>query len=146
MFRFKLEALLNHRHHQEEIGQTELARVQQRLTDEQEKLRGQRKEKRDILRKLQNKQKDKINASEIILYVNYINQLSKFIDQQSDIVRVATKSVNQKRNELVKLVKKRKSLERLKEKQRLAHQQKMLLTERKIMDEAASTRHLQKTS
>ena len=146
MFRFKLEALLNHRRHQEEVGQIELAQSQQRLTDEQEKLRRQKKEKRENLQKLQTKQKERINASEIILYVNYINQLSNNITRQTDCVRMATKRVNQKRNELVKLLKKRKSLERLKEKEWRAHQQKMLQTERKLMDEAASTRHAQKMS
>ena len=146
MFRFKLEALLNHRRHQEEVGQIELAQAQKQLIHEQGKLRRQKKEKRDNLQKLQTKQKAKINAFEIILYVNFINELSKSIARQADCVQVATKRVNQKRNELIKLMKKRRSLERLKEKEWLVHQQKMLQTERKLMDEAAATRHRRKMS
>ena len=144
MFRFKLETLLNHSRHQEEVGQIELARAQRRLTDEQGLLRRQKKEKRENVQKLQTKQKEKINVTDIILYVNFIEQLSKNIARQANCVRVATKGVNQKRNELVKFMKKRKTLERLKEKEWLAYQQKMLQNERKLMDEAASTRHVQK--
>ena len=136
MFRFKFEALLNHHRHQEEVSQIELARAQRRLTDEQGKLRRQKKEKRVNVQKLQTKQKDKINVSDIIMYVNFIERLSK-----AHCVRVAAKHVNQKRSELVKLMKKRKTLERLKEKEWLAYQQKMQQNERKLMDEAASTRH-----
>ena len=141
MFRFKLETLLNHSRHLEEVGQTELARAQRRLADEQVILRRQKKEKRENVQKLQNKQREKINVSDILLYVNFIDQLSKDIARQANCVRVATRRVNQKRNELVKFMKKRKTLERLKEKEWLAYQQKMLQNERKLMDEAASIRH-----
>jgi len=144
MFRFKLETLLNHSRHLEEVGQTELARAQRRLADEQVILRRQKKEKRENVQKLQNKQREKINVSDILLYVNFIDQLSKDIARQANCVRVATRRVNQKRSELVKFMKKRKTLERLKEKESLAYQQKMLQNERKLMDEAASTRHVRK--
>jgi len=45
---------------------------------------------------------------------------------------------------LIGIVKKRKTLEKLKEKQWLAYQQKMMQNERKLMDEVASTRHARK--
>jgi flagellar FliJ protein len=141
MFRFRFEALLNHHRHQEEVSQIELARAQRRLTDEQGNLRRQKTEKRVAVQKLQTQQKDKINVSDIIMYLNFIERLSKNIARQVHCVQVVTKSVNQKRSELIKLMKKRKTLERLKEKEWLAYQQKMQQNERKRMDEAASIRH-----
>ncbi len=145
MYRFKLEALLNHRRHQEEVCQKELAQTERQLADEQGKLRQQKREKRENIQKLQAKQKEKLNVSDIILSVNYIQQLSKNIEDQKKCVREATKTVNQKRNELIIIVKKRKTLEKLKEKEWLAYQQIMMQTERKLMDEVASTRHARKT-
>lgn len=144
MHRFKLEALLNHRRHQEEVCQKELAQAERLLADEKGCLRRQKTEKRDHIQKLQIKQKEKINVSDIILSVNYIQQLSDKIEEQKNCVREASQKVNQKRQELIVIVKKRKTLEKLKEKDRLAYQQKMMRNERKLMDEVASTRHARK--
>ena len=63
------------------------------------------------------------------------------IEKQTDCVREATLKVNQKRTELVMIVKKQKTLEKLKENEQLVYQQKMLQNERKLMDEVASIRH-----
>ncbi len=144
MYRFKLEALLNHRRHQEEICQKELARLQRKFADEQEKLRRKKQQKRENVLKLQNRQKESISVSDIILYMNYIAQLSKKIEAQALRVREAAKKVNQKRNELIGIMKKRKILEKLKEKDLVAYQKKMMQDERKFMDEVATTRHARK--
>jgi len=144
MPRFKLEALLNHRRHQEEVCQKELAQTERLLADEKGKLRDLKKEKRDHIENLQIKQKEKINASDMILSVNYIQRLSKEIEDQKQGVRDATQKVYQKRQELIVIVKKRKTLEKLKEKQYLAYQEKAMRNERKFMDDVASTRHARK--
>jgi flagellar FliJ protein len=144
MYQFKLEALLNHRRHQEEICQKELARFKRQLADEQEKLRREKRQKRENILRLQTRQKESNSVSDIILYVNYIAQLQKKIEAQALCVREAAKMVNQKRNELIGILKKRKTLEKLKEKDMLAYQKKMMQDERKFMDEVATTRHARK--
>jgi len=144
MYRFKFEALLSHRRHQEEICQRELARCQRRLAGEQEKLRRTKYLKRENIRMLQARQQGSINVSEISLYMKYIDGLSEKVEEQNGCVREAAKQVNQKRNELIGIVKKRKTLERLKEKDRLAHQKELMQSERKLMDEMATTRHARK--
>ena len=144
MHRFKLEALLNHRRHQEEICQKELARAERQLSEEQDKLRQQKREKHDNIQKLQAKQKEISNPSDIILSVNYLQQLSQHIVIQKKCVREATRKVNQRRQELIINMKKRKTLEKLKEKDWLAYQKKMMQKERKLMDEVAATRHTRK--
>ena len=144
MYRFKLEALLNHRHHQEEICQKELARLQRHLADEQKKLRRQKQQKRENVQKLQVRQKESTGVSDIILHMNYLEQLSKEIEEQVICVREAATKVNHKRRELIGIMKKRKTLEKLKEKDWLAYQKKMMQDERKFMDEVATTRHARK--
>ena len=144
MHRFKLEALLGHRRHQEEICQKELAQAERLLADENHKLYRQKTEKRDNVQKLQIKQKKIVNVSDIILTVRYIQQLSEKIEEQKECARKASSKVNQKRYELITIVKNRKTLEKLKEKEWLAYQQKVKQTERKLMDEVASTRHARK--
>ena len=83
MYRFRMEALLNHRRHQEEICQKKLAQTERLLSAEQEKLRRMVEEKDENEQKLQTRQKDHINVSAVILSLNYIRALSQSIEKQS---------------------------------------------------------------
>ena len=76
--------------------------------------------------------------------VNYIQQLSKNIDEQTKRVQDANKKVDQMRKELILSTKKRKTLEKLKDKGLKVYQQKEMQNERKLMDEIASSRHVRK--
>jgi len=93
---------------------------------------------------LQKKQKNSTTVSDIILYINYIQQLSKKIEDQIQCVHKANKKVQQVRNELIMIIKKRKTLEKLKNKGQRAYEQKLMQDERKLMDEIATTRHVRK--
>ena len=144
MYQFKLEALLSHRRHQEEACQKELAQARRRLTDEREKLERKKKEKQESLEKLQVKKKESKTVSDIMLYMNYIQQLSKDIEDQAMLVHKTAKLVDQKRHELVSVMQKHKTLKNLKYKEQQAYQQKLMQDERKLMDEIASIRHARK--
>ena len=144
MYRFKLEALLNHRRHQEEACQKELAQARRRLTDEREKLERKKREKQESLEKLQAKKKESTTVSDIMLYMNYIQQLSKDIEDQAMHVHKTVKLVDQKRHELISIMQQRKTLKNLKYKEQQAYQQKLMQDERKLMDELASIRHARK--
>jgi len=144
MYRFKLEALLTHRRHQEEAGQKELAQVRRKLSDEREKLDREKKEKQESLERLQTKKKESTTVSDILLYMNYIQQLSKDIEDQAMRVHKTAKLVDQKRHELVSIMQKHKTLKKLKDKEQQAYHQKLMQNERKLMDELASIRHARK--
>lgn len=145
MYRFKLEALLNHRRHQEEIHQKNLAEANKKLLYEQKKLRTKKKEQRRYVQKVQEKQKKGATVRDIVLYINYLAKLTIVIAEQRHRVDTAGKQVEQMRVELLATVKKRKILERLKEREWLLYQQKIRNDERKLMDEIGSARHARKT-
>ena len=144
MYRFKLQSLLKHRCHQEEICQKEMAEAQRDLTHAQAKLRHQKKEKHENIQKLQARQKERHNISNILIFINYIEQLSRDMQVQMQQVGKASENVSQKRHNLMAIMKKRKTLEKLKEKEWLEYQQKMMQAERKFNDEVAATRHIRK--
>ena len=146
MYRFKLQALLNHRRHQEEVSQKELAEAQRKLSAAQEHLRRLRNDKRDNVQVLQDRQTELHTTTNIKIYLKYIEQLSREIEEQREQVSNASRDVRQKRADLITIVKKRKTLERLKENERLAYQQKMMQTERKFNDEVATARHFRKSA
>jgi len=144
MYRFKLEALLNHRRHQEESCQKELAQARRRLTDEREKLERKKREKQESLEQLQAKKHESTSVSDIMLSMNYIQQLSKDIEDQAMHVHKTAKLVDQKRHELISIMQKRKTLKNLKYREQQAYQHKLMQEERKTMDELASVRHARK--
>ena len=145
MYQFKLQALLNHRYHQEEARQKELADAQRVFRAVQDHLRRLKKDKHDNVQNLQTRQKEPHSTANILIYINYIEQLSRDIQAQREQVRIASQDVRQKRDDLIAVMKKRKTLEKLKEKERLAYQRKMMQDERKFNDEVAATRHVRKS-
>jgi flagellar export protein FliJ len=144
MYRFKLEALLTQRRHQEEVGQKELALAQRKLFDERKKLDRKKLEKQECLESLQAKKKESTTVSDILLYINYIQRLSKDIEDQAMRAHKAAKIVDQKRHELVSIMQKHKTLKKLKTKEQQAYQQKLMQNESKLMDEIASIGHARK--
>ena len=144
MYRFKLEALLNHRRHQEEACQIEMAEAQRELSAVRKELSRLRKEKRTNIQELQTRQQESKKAADILLFVTYLEKLSDEIENQISRLQNATHKVNQKRDDLVAVMKKRKTLEKLKEKGWLAYQYRQLQEERKFNDEIAATRYVRK--
>ena len=137
MYRFNLEPLLNHRLYQEEVLQRELAGLKKRLAAEKAELRALKKKMREYLLGLQQKQKEGSRASEIKLFFDFVDHISRETRAQLQKVARAEQNFSRKREELIAVMKKRKVLDRLKEKGWQAYQQKQLKKERDFMDEVA---------
>lgn len=142
MYTFKLEALLNQRRYQEEVLQKDLAASKTVLIDEQAKLQDLKGAKRKCAQGLHQKQQTGKSAADIQSYFVYLEQLSKDIEKQRQCVVKAESKFIAIRNDLIEAMKKRKSLEKLKEQQFKAYQQKIQRTERNFMDEVAINRHI----
>lgn len=138
MYKFDLQSLLNHRRYQEEVLQKELSESRKRLVDEQKKLRLIKAKKREYAHTLQHRQKENGTVSDLILYLRYLDRLAKELDRQQQKVVLAEKQFNQKRNALIEIMKKRKMLEKLRERGWKAYEQQMLRNDRKLMDEVAA--------
>ncbi len=138
MYRFNLEPLLNHRRYQEEVFQKELAGLKMRLSAEKDKLWILRQKKRKYVQQLQEKQTEGRPASEIKLFVDFVDQLSKEMEAQRQNLLEAERDFNLKRQDLIAALKKRKTLDRLKEKGLQAYEQEQFKKERSFMDEVAS--------
>lgn len=144
MYEFNLEPLLNHRRYQVEVLQKELADLKIRLDAEKDKLWLLRQKKRKTVLLLQEKQTDGRPASEIKLYIDFVEQLSKKMEAQKQNVKEAERNYSLKRQDLVAAMKKRKILDRLKEKGLQAYEQEQLKKERNLMDEVAARQFNQK--
>ncbi|MBW2252341.1 MAG: flagellar export protein FliJ [Deltaproteobacteria bacterium] len=146
MYKFSLQSLLNHRKHIEENLDKELGRIKRAVNNEKRRLENIKTEKLKCTKELPKKQGDGKKVNEIILCFNYLDKLSKDIDKQKRCLNDVEKEYDIKRNELIEAMKKRKTLEQLKEKDMKAFNYSKMKVEQDIMNEVAANRFIRKTS
>ncbi len=145
MYQFKLEPLLNHRRYQEEVLQKELADLKKQLQAEQHQFRNLKKKKRRNVQLLEARQKKGRPASELKLYVDFIDHLTAELEAQAERVMEAQRQFDATRQELMAAMKKRKMLEKLKEKGRRAYEQTQLKKERALLDDVSGHQYILKS-
>lgn len=138
MFHFRFETLLNARRHAEECLQKELSEAQRTLADEQSVLKEKKKTRRQCLQEQRRKQRQGFRGPDMLLFQGYLQRLERDIDAQQRRVASAERKTGQKRQALIEAVKKRKILERLKEKDQESHRRALAEAERKFIDEVAA--------
>jgi len=135
MYKFNLEPVLNQRKFVEENLQKELAVLKKLLADEKKMLANFKKAENEVLGELQQRKEESSTISDILLYVSFIEQLSRDIEKQEKRVFDAEKRFDQKREDLIEAMKKRKILEKLKEKRLELYQQEVIKKERDFLNE-----------
>jgi flagellar protein FliJ len=140
-FNFKLETVLQHRRRIEEDCQRNLAAALADLAIEKRGLAGIEKSRDQGREEFQQKLKSNMTASEMLLYQRYLARLAFDIADQKRLVAAAAQLFEKRRTELVAALKKRKVLDKLKEKQMTAAAKKGLKQERDFMNEMAVIRH-----
>jgi flagellar FliJ protein len=139
-YQFKLEALRRYRRHQEEILQRELGTLQRICDQAVKKLNETVGRHRRTESDLDLKQREPGFASQITMYQRYLKALEKRIEDQQRAVNEAQKACADKRALLLKVVKKRKTLEKLKENGLRVHIANLNQEEQKFIDEMAVNR------
>ncbi len=116
MYRFNLQALLDYRKCIEEGIQIELSHVQRELEKEKRLLISLQEEKRYYEEELVRREKKRIDVDEGILYRDYLKGMMIKIKKQREITARILPELDKKRDELLAATKKRKVLEKLREK------------------------------
>jgi len=141
MFRFRLETILTQRRHVEERFQKELADTRQEFAAAQAVLREAKDTHRQCMRDMRRKQRDRFRADDMLLYYPYLERLKQDIELHMKRVAAAERKVAQKRQALLEAMKKRKILDKLKEKQLQAHLKAEAGREQRFADESAAQQH-----
>jgi flagellar FliJ protein len=113
MFKFPFRDSLIRRHAEETLQKLSAGGA---LADEQAALRDKKSRRRQCLQDLRQKQQQSFRSPDIQLYGPYLERLERDIGLQQKRVAGAERKVNQKRLALMEAVKRRKILEKLKEK------------------------------
>ena len=140
-FNFRLETVLQHRRRIEEDCQRKLAAAFADLAEEKRGLARIEATRDRYREELQQKLKNNMTASEMLFFQRYFDQLAFDIADQKTKVAAAAQLFEKSRTELVAALKKRKVLDKLKEKQIAVAAKKELKQEQDFMNEVAVTRH-----
>lgn len=140
MYRFPLEPVLTHREFTEERLQTELGALKKSVADEKRRMRAYRKAKNTFVGELKQKQKRGVTVSEILLYVSFVERLSKDIEKQKEKVAEVEKRLEQGLADLIEAKKEKKTLEQIKNKNLEAYKHELLKREQTFLNEVATTR------
>ena len=144
-FKFKLESLLNHRQFVEDVLQKEFVVLGKRVFEEKQVERHLREKHARLAEELKINLQEPKPVSENSLYVTYLACLWEQIGSQQRKVQAAESERCEKKVALLKAVKKRKILERLKEKHADRHHQFYLKKEQEATDEIGIQQYNRKT-
>jgi len=144
MYKFELESVLDYRKHIEESIKRELGEIQQSVKKETDRFINQSEEKKKVIYSAQDKMRNGALSSECIMYSMFIDIISLKLVAQKKIIQAIKQQRNQKREELIQAVKKRKILEILKEKR--INEYKVMEKQRdlKSLDEFGKNQFLQR--
>jgi len=140
MYKFSLESVLNHRKLIEDIFQKELAAVKELLSEEKKKLGAYKEKEKRGLEKLRLKQMEDIIIPEILSYLTFLEQLSGELETQKERVLEVEEKLDQKREDLIEALKKKKILEKIKEKGWKEYRQELIKGEQDFLNELAINR------
>lgn len=144
MFKYSLEPVLKHHKDEEEIAQKQLAIVKKLLADENKKLQVYHNAKIRLVEELRYTYNRGINVNVFTLYSNYFQKLATEIDDQKKKVKKVKTKVESKREKLIEIMKKRKMLDKLREKSFKEYKKEIYQNEQKFMNEMAIYRYCQK--
>lgn len=135
MFIFKLQSVLDYRRNIEEKILNEFSEKKRELDAEQQKLKQLIKERIDIIDELRKMQNKSLHADDIGNRVSYIEQLRKNELVQRKAISQVEAQLEAKRSELLDAVKKRKVMEKLKERHTEEYESNVRAYEQRDSDE-----------
>lgn len=137
MFRFRFEALLTRAQHTEELRQKELAEAGRQLAARQAALRDARQALRACRRAWRRRQEQPFRPVEIQLHLARMDELAAAMVERQRRAAAAERELASRREALVEAMKKRKTLEKLRDKDYRRYAMKAAERERKFIDEVA---------
>ncbi len=141
MFKFALQPLLDFRRRIEEKALTEYAGQVRRFETEKERLERLRHEKSLLARRFSEMQQGVMKAGDVATLFAYLGRVSSEERGQEDVVRKAAEELEEKRQNLLEAVKKRKAIEVLRDRQHEAYRQALVRKELRRLDEFGIEQH-----
>ena len=143
-FHFKLQPLLNKERIYEDECVGRLRVIQDTLLNEKNKLENLKKSRLVSQSELNAKKKQKIVSEELKTYECFFLKLGSRIDASKSRIQEVSKELNIVQDELIKIVKKRKALEKLRDRWEEENKSYLAFMSNKEMDDIAMTKYINK--
>ncbi len=143
-FYFKLQPLLNKERVYEDECIGRLRVIQNRFMNEKTKLEKLKKSKLSSQIELNSKKKQEITSEELRAYEDYFSKLSSSVDVSKSRIQEISTELNTVQDELIKIVKKRKALEKLRDGWEEEYRNHLTYMSNKEMDDIAMTKFANK--
>lgn len=134
-FKFRLQSILGIKEKLEQQAKIILSEENAKLNQEQLKLQNLFKDKKNILQKMKDSFTGTIDIISFDAYRNYSLKVDDMIKEQKVVIEKQLIVVTEAREKLATIVKERKALEKLKEKEIEVYNREMQLAEDKQIDE-----------
>ena len=143
-FHFKLQPLLNKERIYEDECIGRLRVIQDRFLNEKSKLENLKKGKLVSQSELNSKKRQEITSEELRTYEDYFLKLGSSINVGKTRIQEISKELNTVQDELIKIVKKRKALEKLRGRWEEEYKSHLEFVSNKEMDDIALTKYINK--
>jgi len=144
-FRYRLQKILSLKSTLKKQVQKEFASAESELNRQKNILESIKSELHTRLKDEKDSRTKKLNLTQITLTQQYFGQLKFLINHQSQVVSKASKTVADKRKDLLEASKEERKYERLKEIRRDEYNRELEITDQKETDEFAKNIHRQNT-
>ena len=145
MYRFNLQVLLDYRKRVEEGVQIELSQIQRALENAKQLLFSYQREKSYYVDELIRREEKEINVDNGVLYRNYLRGMRIKIREQRELVAKIKIDFDKKQASLLDATKKRKVLEKVKEKNQAEFMAGLERRERILIDEIGIRKYQRST-
>ncbi|MDA8138525.1 MAG: flagellar export protein FliJ [Desulfobacteraceae bacterium] len=143
-FQFKLEAVRRYRQFEEDRCQREFADAQRQVEQAKAILAAMIARRTQTEEDFRQGQADGESAAQAAMYRGFLERLGDEIETQQNHLASAEKACEEKRQALLEAMKKRKTIDRLKEKGEQAFMAELNSEEQKFINEIAINRHILK--
>ena len=137
---FKLQSLLNKEQIYEDECARELKVIKDALQDEENKLKELKRRETKCQEELKSKKQYHITTAELRIYEDYFEGLDDDINNSKRLWEEITKKMEAVQDKLLKIMKKKKALEKLKERGKEEYTNNLYLSLNKELDDIAMIR------
>jgi flagellar export protein FliJ len=138
---FRLQQILNYKSSKVDTLEVEFAQLKTAYQNEVDILRQFQQTRNQRVSALHQHQNGKLNCDTIQLHHQYLQTLGEFIAQQAILVEEAKYKVDVKRDELVRVVKDQKTLEKLRDNHLAERKRELYRREARIVDDLVTSRY-----
>ena len=141
MFNFRLQSVLNYRKQLEGRIASEFADTMRQFNCEKNILKKLKRESSDLVCRLNSMKEIKLYAADISAYFLYIKHIKLKKEHHEKLISRIERELEEKRLKLIDAIKKRKTLEMIREKMLKEYRIDLIANERKELDELATSRY-----